>query len=230
MTDIATRLEAVRQRIREAALRFGRAADGVQLLAVSKTHPAAAVAEALSAGQRAFGENYLQEALEKIESLSGEPLEWHFIGPLQSNKTKAVAEHFDWVHSLDRWKIARRLSEQRPAHMAPLNVCLEVNVDGEGSKSGLQPEEVPDLARAVAELPGLRLRGLMAIPAPRTDFEAQREPLRRLRTLREELATLGLDGLDTLSMGTSGDLEAAIAEGATIVRIGTAIFGPRDGQ
>lgn len=230
MTDIATRLEAVRQRIREAALRFGRAADSVQLLAVSKTHPAAAVAEAFSAGQRAFGENYLQEALEKIESLSGEPLEWHFIGPLQSNKTKAVAEHFDWVHSLDRWKIARRLSEQRPAHMAPLNVCLEVNVDGEGSKSGLQPGEVPELARAVAELPGLRLRGLMAIPAPRTDFEAQREPLRRLRTLREELATLGLDGLDTLSMGTSGDLEAAIAEGATIVRIGTAIFGPRDGQ
>ncbi|MBA1148378.1 YggS family pyridoxal phosphate-dependent enzyme, partial [Ectothiorhodospiraceae bacterium WFHF3C12] len=165
MTDIATRLETVRQRIRDAQHRFGREAGTVQLLAVSKTQPAAAVAEAFRAGQHAFGENYLQEALEKIESLSGEPLEWHFVGPLQSNKTKAVAEHFDWVHSLDRWKIARRLSEQRPQRLPPLNVCLEVNVDEEGSKSGLTPADVAALAPEVAALPGLRLRGLMAIPA-----------------------------------------------------------------
>lgn len=227
MSDIATRLEAVRERIAAAEARFSRPAHSVRLLAVSKTHSAAAVAEALRAGQRAFGENYVQEALEKAESLSREPVEWHFIGPLQSNKTKAVAEHFDWVHSLDRWKIARRLSEQRPADRPPLNVCLEVNIDSEATKSGLLPDEVPEMARATAELAGLRLRGLMAIPAPGEGFEAQRRPLRRLRELFDALRDQGLTGLDTLSMGMSDDLEAAVAEGATIVRVGTAIFGPR---
>jgi pyridoxal phosphate enzyme (YggS family) len=227
MNDIATRLEAVRERIAAAEARFGRPAHSVRLLAVSKTHSAAAVAEALRAGQQAFGENYLQDARDKQQALEPGEARWHFIGPLQSNKTKAVAERFDWVHSLDRWKIARRLSEQRSADRPPLNVCLEVNIDGEATKSGLLPDEVPGLARATAELPGLRLRGLMAIPAPGEGFEAQRRPLRRLRELFDTLRDQGLTDLDTLSMGMSNDLEAAIAEGATIVRVGTAIFGPR---
>lgn len=227
MTDIATRLQAVRERIRAAEKHYARAAGSVDLLAVSKTHSAAAVAQALRAGQRAFGENYLQEALEKAQALTGEPVEWHFIGPLQSNKTKAVARHFDWVHSLDRLKIARRLSEQRPSDAPPLNICLEVNIDSEASKAGLLPEAVPELARAVAELPGLRLRGLMAIPGPRDDPAGRREPFRRLRELLDALRGRGLNTLDTLSMGMSNDLEAAIAEGATLVRVGTAIFGPR---
>ena len=201
---------------------------GVTLLAVSKTFAAGAVREAFAAGQRGFGENYVQEALAKIEVLADlrPAIEWHLIGPLQSNKTRAVAEAFDWVHSVDRLKIAERLAAQRPADRAPLQVCLQVNVSGETSKSGIAPDELPVLARAVATLPRLRLRGLMSIPEPAGDFEAQRRPHRRLRELLEALNREGL-ALDTLSMGMSADLEAAIAEGATLVRVGTAIFGGR---
>ena len=196
----------------------------VGLLAVSKTQPAAAIREAAAAGIRDFGENYLQEALDKQAELDDLPLTWHFIGPIQSNKTKAIAEHFGWVHSVDRLKIAQRLSDQRPAALPPLNICLQVNVSGEASKSGCAPQEVQQLARAITALPRLRLRGLMCIPAPSEDPAEQRAAFARLRQLRDELA---LD-LDTLSMGMSQDLEAAIAEGATWVRIGTALFGARD--
>lgn len=227
MNDIATRLDAVRERIRTAETRFGRPRDSVRLLAVSKTQPASAIAEALRAGQLAFGENYLQEALEKMQALAGESAEWHFIGPLQSNKTNAVAAHFDWVHSLDRLKVARRLSEQRPAERGPLDVCLQVNIDAEPSKSGVAADRTGALAEAVAALPRLRLRGLMAIPEPSDDFERQRSAFRRVRQLLERLREGGLASLDTLSMGMSGDLEAAIAEGATLVRVGTAVFGER---
>lgn len=178
------------------------------------------------AGMRRFGENYLQEALEKIAALQELDLEWHFIGPIQSNKTRPIAEHFDWVHSVDRLKLARRLSEQRPAGLPPLNICLQVNVSGEQSKSGITLQELPALAQEVATLPRLRLRGLMAIPAPAAGLEAQRQPFRQMRFALEQLIAEGLE-LDTLSMGMSGDLEAAIAEGATLVRIGTALFGPR---
>ncbi|MBJ7548429.1 YggS family pyridoxal phosphate-dependent enzyme, partial [Pseudomonas sp. OA3] len=196
----------------------------IGLLAVSKTKPAAAIREAHAAGLRDFGENYLQEALEKQTELSDLPLIWHFIGPIQSNKTRPIAEHFDWVHSVDRLKIAQRLSEQRPAHLPPLNICLQVNVSGEDSKSGCSPEALPELVKAVAALPNLRLRGLMAIPEPTDDIAAQHAAFAHLRQLRDDLA---LD-LDTLSMGMSHDLGAAIAEGATWVRIGTALFGARD--
>lgn len=178
------------------------------------------------AGMTRFGENYLQEALEKIEALQDLSLEWHFIGPIQSNKTRPIAEHFDWVHSVDRLKLARRLSEQRPPHLPPLNICLQVNVSGEQSKSGATLEELPALAREVASLPHLRLRGLMAIPAPAEGLEAQRQPFHHMHQALQQLNAEGLE-LDTLSMGMSGDLEAAIAEGATLVRIGTALFGPR---
>jgi len=205
--------------------------QSVTLLAVSKTFGADAVIEAAEAGQRAFGENYLQEALDKMAAVhAARPdllLEWHFIGPIQSNKTRPIAEYFEWVHSVDREKIARRLSEQRPAHLPPLNICLQVNISGEPSKSGVAPEEVMQLAQQVAGMPNLKLRGLMAIPEPADDPEQQRAPLRRMRELLTSLQTAGL-ALDTLSMGMSSDLEAAIAEGATIVRIGTAIFGKRD--
>ncbi|HEV8312418.1 MAG TPA: YggS family pyridoxal phosphate-dependent enzyme, partial [Burkholderiaceae bacterium] len=187
---------------------------------------AQAVREAFDAGQRAFGENYVQEALAKIERLSDLQIEWHLIGPLQSNKTRAVAEAFDWVHSVERLKIAQRLSEQRPAQLPPLQLCLQVNISGEASKSGLAPAEVADVAHAVARLPHVRLRGLMAIPEPAGDFAAQRAPHRALRELFDALRRDGL-ALDTLSMGMSADLEAAIAEGATLVRVGTAIFGSR---
>ena len=227
MNDIARRLEAVRQRIRAAEQHHGRAPGSVALLAVSKGKPPAAVAEARNAGQTAFGENYLQDAEEKLQALAGRGVEWHFIGPLQSNKTKAVAARFDWVHSVDREKIARRLSEQRPDGMPPLNVCLQVNVSGEASKAGLAPAETASLARAVAGMPRLRLRGLMCLPAPSDDFETQRRGFRQLRELLESMQAGGL-ALDTLSMGMSADLEAAIAEGATLVRVGTDIFGPRD--
>ena len=196
----------------------------VGLLAVSKTQPAAAIREAAAAGIRDFGENYLQEALDKQAELSDLPLAWHFIGPIQSNKTKSIAEHFDWVHSVDRLKIAQRLSDQRPTALPPLNICLQVNVSGEASKSGCAPEELPKLAQAVAAMPHLRLRGLMCIPAPSEDPAEQRAAFARLRALRDELPLT----LDTLSMGMSQDLEAAIAEGATWVRIGTALFGARD--
>lgn len=231
MFSIAENLRSVRQRLADAATRAARAPADTRLLAVSKTCPAQAVREAHAAGQRAFGENYVQEALDKIHALDDlrPQLEWHLIGPLQSNKTRAVAEAFDWVHSVDRLKIAQRLSEQRPAGLAPLNICLQVNVSGEASKSGVAPAELPALAQAVAALPNLRLRGLMSIPEPLEGEDAQRQPHRQLRELLEALNTSGSLGspLDTLSMGMSADLEAAVQEGATLVRVGTAIFGSR---
>jgi len=298
MTIIAARLQAVRGRIRAAALSAGRFPDDIGLIAVSKTFSPAAVAEAHAAGQLAFGENYLQEALGKMQALalmpgirtlkagdgaseeqqqgdmhpsagvaspqtgplllplewhdvSGQereqqkgdmhpsagvaspqagppllPLEWHFIGPIQSNKTRQIAEHFSWVHGVDRIKIAERLSAARPAHMGPLQICLQVNVSAEQSKSGVQPEDVVELAQAVSKLPLLRLRGLMAIPEPNNDVAVQRARFRAVRQLKEQITRQGI-GLDTLSMGMSDDLEAAIAEGATLVRVGRAIFGER---
>jgi hypothetical protein len=229
MPDLIHNLDAVRQRIALAAHVAGRDPRSVELLAVSKTFPAEDVRAANAAGQRAFGENYVQEAITKVEALADlrADLEWHFIGPLQSNKSKPVAENFDWVHSVDRLKIAERLSAQRPDNLPPLNVCLQINASGEASKSGIAPREALELARAVAALPRLRLRGLMSIPEPAGDIEAQRAPHRLLRALFEQLRAEGL-ALDTLSMGMSGDLEAAVIEGATLVRVGTAIFGARD--
>jgi pyridoxal phosphate enzyme (YggS family) len=224
--DVADNLSTVRRRIIDAEQCFGRTKGSVNLLAVSKTKPEAMIREAYAAGQRAFGENYVQEGVEKAIALSDLDIDWHFIGPLQSNKTRVVAEHFAWVHSIDREKIARRLGEQRPGHLPDLNVCLQVNISGEASKSGIHTDEVPALARAIAALPGIRLRGLMAIPAPTKDPAAQRLPFAALRALLSELQSEH-PSMDTLSMGMSGDLEAAIAEGATIVRIGTDIFGAR---
>ncbi|KIC84244.1 YggS family pyridoxal phosphate-dependent enzyme [Pseudomonas sp. C5pp] len=224
MSTLADNLSATSARIASAAQAAGRDPASVQLLAVSKTKPASAIREIHAAGVCDFGENYLQEALTKQQALGDLPLIWHFIGPIQSNKTKAIAEHFDWVHSVDRLKIAQRLSEQRPAGLPPLNICLQVNVSGEDSKSGCTPADLPALAKAVAALPNLRLRGLMAIPEPTDDRAAQEAAFATLRQLQEGL---GL-GLDTLSMGMSHDLEAAIAQGATWVRIGTALFGARD--
>ncbi|MDG4597107.1 MAG: YggS family pyridoxal phosphate-dependent enzyme [Candidatus Contendobacter sp.] len=225
-TDFADRLHAVRDRLRAAERRFQRSPGAVRLLAVSKTQPAVAVAAMAAAGQTCFGENYVQEALEKMAELAPLALEWHFIGPLQANKTRPIAERFAWVHSLDRLKIAERLSAQRPESLPPLNVCLQVNIDREPTKHGLDPADVGEIAAAVAALPRLRLRGLMAIPAPTADFVAQRQAFARLRVLQEQLVTTGL-ALDTLSMGMSDDLEAAVAEGATLVRVGTALFGSR---
>jgi len=220
------RLRDVQRRVRVAEQRFGRAPGSVLLLPVSKTRPAADIAMLADAGVGAFGESYLQEAVDKIEALQARHLQWHFVGPIQSNKTQSIARRFDWVHSVSREKIARRLSEQRPATLPPLNLCLQLNVSGEHSKSGVTVAQLPVLARQVAKLPRLRLRGLMAIPARSADFEAQRAAFRRVREAAEALAADGL-ALDTLSMGMSGDLEAAIAEGATVVRVGTDIFGPR---
>ena len=224
MSTIADNLSALAARIASAAQAAGRDPASIQLLAVSKTKPASAIREIHAAGVRDVGENYLQEALTKQDALRDLPLIWHFIGPIQSNKTKAIAEHFDWVHSVDRLKIAQRLSEQRPASLAPLNICLQVNVSGEDSKSGCAPADLPALAKAVASLPNLRLRGLMAIPEPTDDRAVQEAAFASLRDLQQGL---GL-GLDTLSMGMSHDLESAIAQGATWVRIGTALFGARD--
>ncbi len=224
MSTIAENIAKVGERIREAAQASGRDLDSIGLLAVSKTKPSAAVREAFAAGLRDFGENYLQEALEKQVELSDLPLIWHFIGPIQSNKTKPIAEHFAWVHSVDRLKVAQRLSEQRPVSLPPLNICLQVNVSLEPSKSGCAPDELTALALAVSQLPNLCLRGLMAIPEPTDDVAAQRAAFARLRELRDGLPM----PLDTLSMGMSHDLDAAIAEGATWVRIGTALFGARD--
>jgi pyridoxal phosphate enzyme (YggS family) len=224
MSTIAENIAKLGERIREAAQASQRDFTQVGLLAVSKTKPSTAIRQAHAAGLRDFGENYLQEALGKQAELTDLPLIWHFIGPIQSNKTKAIAEHFDWVHSVDRLKIAQRLSEQRPAHLPPLNICLQVNVSGEASKSGCSPQELPALAAAVAQLPRLHLRGLMAIPEPTDDVDAQHQAFATVRTLQ---ASLDLPTLDTLSMGMSHDLEAAIAEGATWVRIGTALFGAR---
>ncbi len=226
MTTITSALQAVKDRILAAAAQNGRSAQSVQLLAVSKTFPPAAVREAFLAGQTKFGESYVQEALAKIAELRDLPLEWHFIGPLQSNKTRQVAEHFAWVHSVDRAKIAARLSAARPAELPPLQLCLQVNVSGEASKGGVAPEEAEALAARVASLPRLQLRGLMAIPAPTEDVALQR---RQFRIVARLLASLNRRNfhLDTLSMGMSDDMEAAIAEGATIVRIGSAIFSAR---
>lgn len=225
---IADNIQQVHERVARACAQAGRPVRSVTLLVVGKTFGPEAVREAVAAGEHRFGENYVLEGVEKIAALGDlrERLEWHLIGPLQSNKTRVVAEQFDWVHSVDRLKIAQRLSEQRPAHRAPLQVCLQVNISGEPSKSGLRPDEVPELAHAVAALPGLNLRGLMAIPEPAADFAAQRAPHRALRELLARLQASGL-ALDTLSMGMSADLEAAIAEGATLVRVGSAIFGAR---
>ena len=228
MASIELKLQQLRQRIDDACTLAERPVQSVTLLAVSKTFGADAVRQAQATGQRAFGENYVQEALAKIEALADlrPALEWHLIGPLQSNKTREVAAAFDWVHTVDRLKIAERLSAQRPDHLPPLQVCLQVNVSGEASKAGVEPSDAAVLASAVAALPRLRLRGLMSIPEPVDDFEAQRAPHRRLRALFDALRSQGL-ALDTLSMGMSADLEAAIAEGSTMVRVGSAIFGAR---
>lgn len=224
MSTIADNIGLVSERIRAAAEAAQRDAGSVHLLAVSKTKPAQAVREAYAAGMRDFGENYLQEALGKQAELTDLPLSWHFIGPIQSNKTRAIAENFAWVHSVDRLKIAQRLSEQRPADLPPLNICIQVNVSGEASKSGCTPADLPALAEAISALPRLKLRGLMAIPEP-TDDRAEQNAA--FATVRDLQASLDL-GLDTLSMGMSHDLESAIAQGATWVRIGTALFGARD--
>jgi len=225
---IADNIARVRARIERACLDAGRRVESVTLLPVSKRCGVPALREALDAGVRRFGENLVQEGIEKIEALVARraDIEWHLIGPLQSNKTRLVADHFDWVHTIDRLKVAERLAMQRPASLGPLQVCVQVNVSGEASKSGATPETAEALALAVATLPRLRLRGLMAIPAPVAGFEAQRVPHRFLRRLFERLCSQGLQ-LDTLSMGMSDDLEAAIAEGSTMVRVGTAIFGSR---
>jgi pyridoxal phosphate enzyme (YggS family) len=240
MSLMSHKLQAVHSSIQAAAAAVSRQPDSVALLAVSKTFGAEMVLEAIAAGQRAFGENYLQEALAKMAAVdlalkSGPDagaevlLEWHFIGPIQSNKTRAIAEHFDWVHTVDREKIAQRLSQQRPPQLAPLNICLQVNISGEASKSGMAPSEVLDVARAVAELPGLALRGLMAIPEPTDDQQKQHAAFRQTRALLTQLQQeLAAPQLDTLSMGMSADMAAAIEEGATIVRVGSAIFGRRE--
>jgi PLP dependent protein len=228
MTMMADKLQEVHRRIAGASAAAGRPVESVTLLAVSKTFSASAVREAFEAGERRFGENYVQEGVDKIAALADlrGQVEWHLIGPLQSNKTRVVAEQFDWVHSVDRLKIAQRLSEQRPAHLPPLQLCLQVNISGEASKSGFAASDVIAVARAVAELPGLRLRGLMAIPEPAATFADQCRPHRALHELLVAMLAQGT-ALDTLSMGMTADLEAAIVEGATIVRVGTALFGGR---
>lgn len=228
MATITSKLQLVQSRIKQACSKVDRPADGVTLLAVSKTFPAADVREAFQAGQRRFGENYVQEAIDKMAALADlrAQIEWHLIGPLQSNKTRLVAEHFDWVHSIDRLKIAQRLSEQRPANLPPLQVCVQVNTSGEASKSGVEPGEALALAQAVARLPHLQLRGVMALPAPSTDASAQHQSLKSIRKVFDELRDHGLT-LDTLSMGMSADLEMAVEQGSTMVRIGSAIFGQR---
>ena len=231
MASIAENILQVRGRIASSCRAFDRLPTSVHLLAVSKTCPGVSVREAFAAGQRDFGENYVQEALAKIAELDDlrTQVRWHLIGPLQSNKAREVAAHFDWVHAVDRMKLAQRLSDLRPPELAPLQVCLQINISGEDSKSGVAPEAALTLAREVAALPRLQLRGLMAIPEPAADLAARREPHRALRRLMEAMNAEGL-ALDTLSIGMSADLEAAIAEGATWVRIGTAIFGSRPGK
>jgi pyridoxal phosphate enzyme (YggS family) len=219
-------LRKIRDLLAKAAVDAGRNADAVRLLAVSKKQPVSSVIEAAAAGQRDFGENQVSEGVEKIKSIANDELLWHFIGHLPTNKTRAVAEHFDWVHSIDRLKTARRLSDQRPADLPELNVCVQVNVDNEAGKSGVAIDATLDLAQGILELPRLKLRGLMCLPAIRDDFEGQREPFRRLRGLYDDLLANGVN-VDTLSMGMSADYRAAIFEGSTIVRLGTAIFGAR---
>lgn len=226
MIRVTENLRVIRDLLDKASKDAGRGDQEVKLLAVSKKQPVSAILAAVEAGQRDFGENFVQEGLEKIAAIGREDLVWHFIGHLQTNKTRQVAEHFHWVHTIDRFKIARRLSEQRPSELGKLQVCLQVNIDNEASKSGASVDAVPELAAAVTELPGLRLRGLMCLPANRADFEQQRVPFARLRKVLESLQGAGI-AVDTLSMGMTGDYRAAIIEGSTIVRIGTAIFGER---
>jgi len=224
MKSIATRVSSLRQKIAVLERKYQRKPGSVRLLAVSKTRDIETIREAIRGGQQEFGENYIQEALTKIEDLVEESISWHFIGPVQSNKTKAIAEHFDWVHSVDRLKIARRLNDARSVNRDPLNVCLQVNISGEPSKSGVPCDELPELINACGDLSRLRIRGLMTLPEPDLSFEEQRHSFRQLRELFQ---SQGRPGFDTLSMGTTQDIEAAIAEGSTLVRIGTAIFGPR---
>lgn len=226
MIRVTENFRKIQDLLARAAVDAGRAQDSVRLLAVTKTKPVANILEAALLGQRDFGENFVQEGLAKIENVGRDDLTWHFIGQLQSNKTRPVAEHFHWVHTVSRLKIAERLSRQRPFHAAHLNICIQVDIDREEGKSGVAEEELPDLAAAIADLPKLKLRGLMCIPRMRHGFEAQREPFRRLRQLAESLADAGIK-TDTLSMGMTADFRAAIQEGATIVRIGTALFGER---
>ena len=226
MTTIASNLQAVRAGMIAASVAAGRAANDISLLVVSKTFPAAALREACQAGQTRFAESYVQEAMDKIAQLHGLPIEWHFIGPIQSNKTRLIAEHFAWVHSVDRLKIAERLSAQRPVHLPPLQLCLQVNISNEASKSGVTPDQVSDLAQEIVKLPNVTLRGLMAVPAPGDDVSVQRASFAQLRELQDQLNRQGLQ-LDTLSMGMSDDFAVAITEGATMVRVGSAIFGKR---
>jgi pyridoxal phosphate enzyme (YggS family) len=226
MSNIQARLADLQQRIDAAIQQYARPTGSVQLLAVSKTRTVEEIREAYSVGQRSFGENYLQDAIAKIEQLQDLDIEWHFIGRVQSNKTRLIAENFHWVHSVDSLKQALRLNEQRPATLPPLNICLQINIDAEDSKGGTTQQQSTELIREIAQLPRLHLRGLMTLPAPATELEEQRRPFRMLRELRDQIATPELP-LETLSMGMSADLEAAIAEGATMVRVGTAIFGPR---
>ena len=227
MKTISNSLSHIRNEIARLESKYGRPRDSVALVAVSKTRPVSDLKEALAAGQKNFGENYLQEAEDKIEALAGENITWHFIGPVQSNKTRVIAAQFDWVHSVDRARIARRLSDARPVNLPPLNICLQVNISGESSKSGVNPEELPTLIEECQSLAGIHVRGLMALPAPNLEFDKQREAFHLVKELLTENNNR-LAGMDTLSMGTSHDLEAAIAEGSTMVRVGTAIFGERD--
>jgi PLP dependent protein len=224
---LKSRLELVRRSIAQAMSDYARPENSVQLLAVSKTRTSDEIITAFNCGQTCFGESYLQEALTKIDRLRDKAIEWHFIGKIQSNKTRSIAEKFDWVHSVDKLKHAQRLNDQRPDSMAPLNICLQINIDCEASKGGIQPEEAADLIQQIRQLPKLQLKGLMALPTPTQNTDEQRAAFRKLRELRDQLATADLP-LETLSMGMSGDMEAAIAEGSTIVRVGTAIFGPRN--
>ncbi len=225
--NIADNLTRIRAEIRKAEKSYQRPDNSVELIAVSKTRPVADILEAVAAGQRHFGENYCQEAVDKIDEIADDSLIWHFIGPIQSNKTRLIASHFDWVHTVDRTKIARRLHEARPADKPPLNICVQINISGENSKSGIHPKQVPEFIQALAEFDRLSIRGLMTLPAPENELEAQRKPFAELRECMA-LLQQSCPGLDTLSTGTTQDMEAAIAEGSTMVRIGTAIFGPRD--
>ena len=224
---IAQNIKSIQSQINDLERKYGRTSGSVRLLAVSKTRPKEDIYAAFSENQRHFGENYLQDALSKIEDMGETSIEWHFIGPIQSNKTRQIAENFHWVHTIDRLKIAQRLSEQRDSKQKPLNICIQVNVSGEESKSGVTPEETLSLAKQIAELPNIHLRGLMTIPASSDDYEQQRKPFKLLRELKDEIQSKGIE-LDTLSMGMSNDMEAAIAEGSTMVRIGTSIFGARN--
>ena len=226
MTTIRDNLQIIGTKLTEYCQQYHHS-TGVQLLAVSKKHPSESIKEAYDFGQRAFGENYVQELLDKAEQLKHLDIEWHFIGPLQSNKTKQIAAVADWVHTIDRLKIAKRLNDQRPSDLPPLSVCIQVNISGESTKSGLMPDDIEALAKEITQLPRLKLRGLMVIPAPEKDFEKQRQVFAQIKQLKNEINKKGYN-LDTLSMGMTGDMEAAIAEDATIVRIGTAIFGARD--